>query len=97
MKTTSSRMAAADVMAEKGRSASIWNRTRDALPMPSPSSPSPVLNWAIAVLPNAVNQMMPIVTGANRTTAKYSRTVRPFEMRAMNMPTKGDQEIHQAQ
>ena len=35
--------------------------------------------------------------GMNSTATTNSRTVRPREMRAMNMPTKGDHEIHHAQ
>jgi hypothetical protein len=35
--------------------------------------------------------------GMIRTQVTNSRTVRPRETRAMNMPTKGDQEIHHAQ
>jgi len=36
-------------------------------------------------------------TGANRTPPTNSRRVRPREIRAINMPTKGDQEIHHPQ
>ncbi len=35
--------------------------------------------------------------GKTMTPRISSRTERPLEMRAMNMPTKGDQEIHQPQ
>ena len=35
--------------------------------------------------------------GTSSTPTTNWRMVRPREMRAMNMPTKGDQEIHQAQ
>ena len=41
--------------------------------------------------------MTQIENGASRTTEKYSRMLRPREMRAMNMPTNGDHEIHHAQ
>ena len=43
------------------------------------------------------DQTTQIANGAKRTTEKYSRTVRPREIRAINIPTKGDHEIHQAQ
>ena len=33
----------------------------------------------------------------NSTQMTNSRTERPLETRAMNMPTNGDQEIHQTQ
>ena len=35
--------------------------------------------------------------GTASTPATNSRTVRPFEMRAMKIPTNGDQLIHQPQ
>jgi len=35
--------------------------------------------------------------GTSSTPIRNSRTVRPREMRAMNIPTNGDQAIHQAQ
>jgi len=37
------------------------------------------------------------MAGTKRTAVTNSLTVRPRDIRAMNMPTKGDQEIHQAQ
>ncbi len=51
----------------------------------------------IAVLPNTVIHTSVKPVGTNSTPRTNSRIVRPREMRAMNMPTKGDQEIHQAQ
>ena len=97
MKTISRRMAIPDVTSGKGISCSISNNVIEALVISPANSPTPDLCWAMAVSPNAENQMMQIVNGASSTTEKYSRTVRPREMRAMNMPTKGDQDIHQAQ
>ncbi len=47
--------------------------------------------------PNTVNHRDPISVGASRTPKTNSRTVRPREMRAMNMPTNGAQLIHQPQ
>ena len=41
--------------------------------------------------------MMLSTLGTTSTPIANSRMVRPREMRARNMPTKGDQEIHQAQ
>src|SRR5699024_5131018 len=68
---------------------------------------SSVLNWlksilppiwiSIAVEPNAANQNAPRIVGAIRTPTKNSRIVRPLETRAINILTKGAQEIHQAQ
>ena len=51
----------------------------------------------IAVSPNTVNHAKLKPAGANSTPNTNSRSVRPREMRAMNMPTNGDQEIHQPQ
>jgi hypothetical protein len=44
-----------------------------------------------------VNQTKVSSAGTNSTPPMNSRIVRPREMRAMNMPTNGDQEIHQPQ
>ena len=43
------------------------------------------------------NQKKAIVVGTNITPSMNSRIVRPRLMRAMNMPTKGAQEIHHPQ
>src|SRR5690606_24405032 len=50
-----------------------------------------------AVPPNTVNHTNASVAGTNSTAATNWRTVRPLEIRAMNTPTKGAQEIHQPQ
>ncbi len=47
--------------------------------------------------PKTVIQTKVKPAGMKSTAVMNSRTVRPREMRAMNMPTKGDQDIHQAQ
>ena len=49
------------------------------------------------VPPSTANQMNPTMEGTSSTPVMNSRTVRPREMRAMKMPTKGAQEIHQPQ
>jgi len=51
----------------------------------------------MAVSPNVVIQRTETADGTIRTAIRNSRTVRPRLTRAMNMPTKGDQEIHHAQ
>ena len=48
-------------------------------------------------VPKAENQIKLRTVGAKSTTVKNSRIVRPFEIRAIKTPTKGDQEIHHAQ
>ena len=58
---------------------------------------APPMSSAMAVLPKTVIQTKVKPAGTSRTPRMNSRTVRPREMRAMNMPTKGDQAIHQAQ
>ena len=80
-----------------GKLSSIWNSTRDASVKPLASSPTPFAAWSIAVVPKTVNQIMLTATGMSRTAAMNSRIVLPFEMRAINIPTNGDQEIHHAQ
>src|SRR5699024_12924 len=50
-----------------------------------------------AVPPMMVNHRKVSEVGTSSTPVMNSRTVRPLEMRAMNTPTKGDQEIHQPQ
>ena len=59
-----------------------------ALPLRSSSMPTP---------PTTANQKKPKPVGAATTPMMNSRMVRPREMRATNMPTKGAHETHQAQ
>ncbi|SIE28288.1 Uncharacterised protein [Mycobacteroides abscessus subsp. abscessus] len=47
--------------------------------------------------PNVENHRNPMTVGTRRTPNTNSLILRPLETRAMNMPTKGDQAIHQAQ
>lgn len=54
-------------------------------------------NWVIAVPPNTAIHSTQTKLGINNTQTRNSRTVRPRLTRAMNMPTNGDQLIHQAQ
>src|SRR5690625_3739894 len=51
----------------------------------------------IAVPPNTENHKAPKIVGTNITPKTNSRIVRPRETRAINVTTKGDQAIHQAQ
>ena len=48
----------------------------------------PVRNWWIAVPPKALNQSKHSSVGRKRTKITNSRTVRPFEMRAINVPNE---------
>ena len=51
----------------------------------------------IAAPPKTAIQKTQTMLGITSTQVMNSRTVRPRLTRAMNMPTKGDQLIHQAQ
>ncbi len=57
----------------------------------------PSSDRVIAVVPKTANQMRLTVLGTRMTPPTNWRMVRPRLIRAMNMPTKGVQEIHQAQ
>ena len=50
-----------------------------------------------ALPPRAPNQTMVTRVGPSSAARMNSRTVRPLETRAMNIPTKGDHATHQAQ
>ena len=63
---------------------------------PVKSTPSRTALYS-AVPPMIVNHRNVSAVGTSSTPVMNSRTVRPLEMRAMNTPTKGDQEIHQPQ
>ncbi len=62
----------------------------------TPSAP-PAFSISMAAPPNVDIQRAQTAVGASRAQIMNSRTVRPLEMRAMNMPTNGDHAIHQAQ
>ena len=51
----------------------------------------------MAVSPKVVIHQIKIADGASMAARINSRTVRPVEMRATNIPTKGEKAIHQAQ
>ena len=63
----------------------------------SESARAPLRSISMAVLPNTVIQKKVNSTGTSSTPVTNSRMVRPREIRAMNMPTKGDHAIHQPQ
>ena len=52
---------------------------------------------AMAVPPKIANHTTLSPAGTNRMVTQNSRMERPREIRARNMPTKGLQEVHQAQ
>ncbi len=65
-------------------------------PDSSISRPRPSRFILMDVPPKITNQAMEIADGTSTTTVTNSRIVRPREIFAMNMPTNGDHEIHQA-
>ena len=65
--------------------------------MMSDNNPGVSISSPKADPPKTDIQKKVIRVGTKSTPRTNSRTVRPFETRAMNMPTKGDQAIHQAQ
>ena len=57
----------------------------------------PAMTCQMAVPPNAAIQNVQTTVGRRMTQIANSRTVRPRETRAMNMPTNGDHDTHHAQ
>ena len=57
----------------------------------------PVRWSSMPVPPTTANHRKPNPVGAATTPMMNSRIVRPREMRATNIPTKGAHETHQAQ
>ncbi len=98
-KTATRAMARVEVTAVPGRYSRNLNRAVDksvctAFEM-APAACA--MSKLMAVLPKTVIHRKVKPDGTNSTPIRNSRTVRPREMRAMNMPTNGDQAIHQAQ
>ena len=65
--------------------------------VPSPQIDSPACSSEMAEPPKMENHTSDTTDGTITTVKMNSRMVRPREMRAMNMPTNGDQDTHQAQ
>ena len=84
-----------EVRPVSGRFSSMSNMTFS--PEPSGTSSCPLRFIHTAVPPKTTNQAAEISDGAKITTVTNWRRVLPLEILAMNMPTKGDQEIHHAQ
>src|SRR5699024_2142373 len=73
------------------------SRLNSSASVVSPTMERPVCSRWIAVPPKMENQMVDTPAGTSKTPMQNSRTLRPREIRAKNMPTNGDQEIHHAQ
>ena len=98
-KTATRRMARPEVKAAPGSCSRKWNRAvdRSALTACEIAPAAVVMSRVMAVFPKTVIQRKVKPEGTSKTFRMNSRTVRPREMRAMNMPTNGDQAIHHAQ
>src|SRR5690606_15627528 len=97
-KITSSRMLRPDSSADSGRASYMVNRTFSGplASAPAMSTPPKICPHS-AVPPKTENHAKPSRLGTTTTPSTNSRTVRPYDTRAMNAPTNGDQEIHHAQ
>ena len=95
-RTTTSTIPITEVSGASGRWASISNSCSSSAASWTEERPW-VTTWLIAVPPSAVIHSVETSEGISSTATRNSRTVRPRLTRAMNMPTKGDQLIHQAQ
>src|SRR5690625_510459 len=94
-KHTIDTMANITVSPPKGRFLRILNSMASA--EPESLSASPLKSMDMAAPPKTINQLAHTVAGTMITTVTNSRKVRPREILAINMPTKGVREIHQAQ
>src|SRR5699024_7050669 len=91
----SSSIAMVDTPGPKGYSCRALNSILSA--SPSPQTDLPVTARSIAVPPKMEKHRIVTEVGTSRITMMNSRTVRPREIRARNIPTNGDQETHHAQ
>ena len=90
--------ASAEVMPEAGsRSKKLNSRASTLLALCASACSPPCSDSQMALLPNTVIHSRLNAVGTNSTPRMNSRRVRPREMRAINSPTNGDHEIHQAQ
>src|SRR5699024_6309435 len=94
-KTMIDTMAITAVTPAHGRLPSMSNSIASDESAPETSLPS--ISIFIDAPPKTVNQAKHAPAGTRITTVTNSRRVRPREILAMNMPTNGVQETHQAQ
>jgi hypothetical protein len=97
-KVTTTRMDKKEVTVVKGKFSKRMNRETGmfswtALAMP----PAPNISIKMAVFPKMVIHRKMTKVGTRRTPRINCRMVRPKDTLAINMPTKGDQAIHQDQ
>ncbi len=94
--TMTSTMDSSEAMKVSGICVSISKSFSSSAASWAPVKPS-TISWSSAAPPRTVIQTMETAVGISSTQVMNSRTVRPRLTRAMNMPTNGDQLIHQAQ
>ena len=98
-KVTISIVARAEVTVVNGSCSSMTNIATGILVSTADARPTPIscISSHRPLLPKVVNHKKVKPEGTKSTPRINSRMVRPRDMRAMNMPTNGDQETHQAQ
>ena len=87
----------ADTIVVSGSASRAVNSDSSGVATVAIRSASPFTCRWMPVVPTMANQMKPMPVGAATTPSTNSRMVRPREMRATKVPTKGAQEIHHAQ
>ena len=95
--TITKNIAIKDVKSENGRFSNIWNIAKDLSEIPFAKAPTSPITWLRAVSPKVLIHTAVTKVGTNKTAMINSRTVRPLEILAINIPTKGDHAIHHAQ
>ena len=93
------KVATSDIRVDQGSCSSIINIAvgESANAVFTKLMPLSASSMVSAMLPKKLSHKKVKPAGTKSTPTMNSRIVRPREMRAMNMPTNGDQEIHQAQ
>jgi len=96
--TITSSVAATDMICPKGRTSSMANSARATSDLTVSASGICCQICIVSALPpKTENHRKAASEGASTVPMMNSLSVRPRETRAMNSPTKGDHEIHQAQ
>ena len=86
-----------DVMPEIGYCSSVLNSATSGVSTMPARSATPESWRSIAAPPKTANHAKLTPLGTSSTPTTNSRIVRPLEIRAMKVPTKGAHEIHHAQ
>ena len=98
MKNSATRkMTSADVIVVSGSCSSRLKSETSGFAAASMRFAWPVSCRSIAVPPKIANHTNVTPVGTSSTPSRYSRIVRPFEIRARKVPTNGVHEIHHAQ